>query len=80
MVRSRPVCGANDSFDRDAPHHCGDSSSAQNDGFLLYEDFLLTVIFKGSGFVEDHGVEAVADEEACVLVELDGLVVRFGNG
>jgi hypothetical protein len=31
-------------------------------------------------FIEDHGVEAVADEEAGVLVELDGLVVGFGDG
>jgi hypothetical protein len=28
-------------------------------------------------FIQDHGVEAVADEEAGVLVELDGLVVGF---
>ena len=33
-----------------------------------------------SGFVEDHGVEAVADEEAGVLVEIDGLMVGFGDG
>ncbi len=33
-----------------------------------------------SGFVEDHGVEAVADEEACVLVKLDGFVIGFGYG
>ena len=32
------------------------------------KNFLLAAIFKGSGFVEDHGVEAVADEEACVLI------------
>src|SRR5438309_6744140 len=33
-----------------------------------------------SGFVEDHGVEAVADEEARILIELDGFVVGFGYG
>lgn len=32
------------------------------------------------GFVEDHGVEAMAGEEACVFVELDCLVVGFGHG
>jgi hypothetical protein len=35
---------------------------------------------KLSGFVEDHCLEAVADEEACVLVELDGLLVGLGYG
>ena len=31
-------------------------------------------------FIENHGVEAVADEEAQVLIELDGLVVGFSYG
>ena len=32
------------------------------------------------GFVEDHGVEAVAGEEAEFFVELDGGGVGFGDG
>ena len=34
----------------------------------------------GSSLVEDHGVEAVADEEAGVLVELDCLAIGLGYG
>ena len=33
-----------------------------------------------SGFVEDHGVEAVADKEAGTLIQLDRLVIGFRDG
>src|ERR1700716_3600261 len=70
-------------------------ANAQNDNFLLplltlplghsairslYHKSLSRRKIWNSGLVEDHGVEAVADEEACVLVELDGLEVGFGYG